>query len=435
MDRPSVTKAPEAEDEVAPRDAWFDPWRRPGTSKAAAIVEDVQRQLENYERHFALRKRRRRAADQRIFDDSVAAVVCNLIHRELVVPDGKLAISLSNQLLGRAGRYGSPVMSKVLPDLLERMATPDMAWLSLSKGQRGYFGTGRVTTIQAAPRLVSRLSDSGVQFEDLKRVNGDEVIVLKRSKDDAGDGSDYLDYADTLRTKAFRQEVQRINEWLEQADIDFDGMAALEKNIDPSDRRLRRYFNNGSFDQGGRLFGGFWQGLKKQERHEGIWIGGERVVTLDYAQMAPRILYGMVGKQPPESDCYRIPGLEFHRDGVKKLFAAAMFSDSLSRAPQGTRKLLPGGMSVGHMVDLIKTHHQPIADLLFTGIGFQEMYRESEILIDALIALIEQNVVALPIHDALVVSSGKLTLARDTMLSIFKEHTGVEGLVSVEDSN
>ncbi len=433
MDTSSAAEALAGEDDVAQRDAWFDPWRRPGSSKAKEIVADVQRQMENYETYFALRKRRRRPADQEIFQESVAAVVCNLVYRELTVPGGNLAVSLSNQLLGRAGRYGSPVMSKVFPDLLERMSSPEMAWLKLKKGQLGYFRTGRVTTIKAAGRLLQRMNDFGIQFEDLKRINGDEVIILKRSKDDAGHSGDYLEYAETVRTRAYRQEVQRINEWLERADIDFDEIAAPDKNVDPSERRLRRYFNNGSFEEGGRLFGGFWQSLKKQERHEGIQIGSEKVVTLDYAQMAPRILYGMVGQQPPETDCYRIPGLEFHRDGVKKLFAAAMFSDStLSRAPQGTRRLLPNGMSVGHMVNLIKAHHRPIAHLLFTGIGFQEMYRESEILVDALIALIDQCVVALPIHDALVVPSSNLALVRDTMLNVFRENTGVEGLVSVE---
>ena len=175
------------------------------------------------------------------------------------------------------------------------------------------------------------------------------------------------------------------------------------------------------------MFGGFWQGLKKLERHEGILIGGEKVATLDYAQMAPRILYGMVGVQPPGSDAYLVPGLEYHPEGVKKLFAAAMFSESLSRAPQGTRKLLPGGMSAGYMVDLIKAHHRPIANLLFTGIGFKEMYRESEILVDALIALIDQGLVALPIHDALVVPSSRMVVTREIMLSVFREHMGVDG--------
>ena len=90
MDTSSAAEALAGEDDVAQRDAWFDPWRRPGSSKAKEIVADVQRQMENYETHFALRKRRRRPADQEIFQESVAAVVCNLMHRELTVPGGKL---------------------------------------------------------------------------------------------------------------------------------------------------------------------------------------------------------------------------------------------------------------------------------------------------------------------------------------------------------
>ena len=55
------------------------------------------------------------------------------------------------------------------------------------------------------------------------------------------------------------------------------------------------------------------------------------------------------------------------------------------------------------------------------------MFRESEILIDTLLALIDQGVVALPIHDALVVPSGKVSVAKRVMLDAFKGQTGVGG--------
>jgi hypothetical protein len=89
-------------------------------------------------------------------------------------------------------------------------------------------------------------------------------------------------------------------------------------------------------------------------------------------------------------------------------------------------------MPVGMMVERIKAHHRPIAHLLFTGVGFKQMYQESEILIDALLALIDQGVVALPIHDALVVPSSNVSIARKVMLDVFKDQTGVEGMVSIE---
>jgi hypothetical protein len=387
------------------------------------IVADVLNQLQNYETHFGLRQRRRRPADQKTFDMSVAALICDLLHRELTLPGGKLAVSLSNQVLGRAGRYGCPVLSKTLPELLKRMATPEMDWLQIEKGKQGYFGEGRLTTIHATPRLLRRMAEHAITLEDFKRAKGEEVIILKRSKDEAEGVGDYVDYRDTPQTRAYRSEVNRIHDWLEQADIDFDDSAAADKVVDPSDRLVRRYFNNGSFEQGGRLFGGFWQNLKKQERLDGILIDGEAVATLDFGQMALRILYGMVRAPAPEGDAYRIPGLEGHRKGVKKLFNAALFAtEPFSRAPRGTRELLPERTSVDLMMERIKERHTPIAHLLFTGVGFQVMYQESEILVDALLTLTDGGVVALPIHDALAVPASKVSLVKDTMLSVFADH-------------
>ncbi len=73
---------------------------------------------------------------------------------------------------------------------------------------------------------------------------------------------------------------------------------SADKIVDSNDRRLRRIFNNGSFEEGRRLFGGFWQPLKKTERAEGLIIEDEAVASLDFGQMTPRILYGMAGVFP-----------------------------------------------------------------------------------------------------------------------------------------
>ncbi len=52
--------------------------------------------------------------------------------------------------------------------------------------------------------------------------------------------------------------------------------------------------------------------------------------------------------------------------------------------------------------------------------------------LEQILALIDHGVVALPIHDALVVPSAKVALAKKTMLAVFKVHTGVHGVASVE---
>ena len=126
-----------------------------------------------------------------------------------------------------------------------------------------------------------------------------------------------LDYADTAETNAMRDDMRRINAWLERASITFVDDGA--EPVDVHDRTLRRLFviHEGDplrqrFDLSGRLFGGFWQGLQ-QQRRSGIRIDGEPVATLDYSSMFARLAYASKGVQPPTGDLYAIPGLEVNR--------------------------------------------------------------------------------------------------------------------------
>jgi len=63
------------------------------------------------------------------------------------------------------------------------------------------------------------------------------------------------------------------------------------------------------------------------------------------------------------------------------------------------------------------------------------MFRESQILLDILKELLERQVVALPIHDALIVEADKATLVTEVMLRVFKLHTGVAALVDTDDGD
>ena len=104
-----------------------------------------------------------------------------------------------------------------------------------------------------------------------------------------------ISYCDTPETKAYRQEMLRINEWLEKGDIQVQNVSMPDVVIDAGDRHLRRIFNDGTFGKGGRLFGGFWQPMKKVDRKEMIIINDETIRELDYGQMTARMLYGLSG--------------------------------------------------------------------------------------------------------------------------------------------
>ncbi len=407
----------------------FNPFRAPQAVKAHAIVADVLGQLQSYERRMGLRQRQRKPADQQTFEDTVAAVVCDLMHRFITKPTGWVSVSLSNQDLGRASRYRAAAMNKTLPDILKRLAEPEMAFVEMEIGHQGFFGPARRTVMKAGSQVLTRLHDHGIGLDDLTQSTGQEVIILKQAKGDYWDEGGLVEYDDTDRTRQYREEVQTINAWLAQADIQFDPMDDLV--VDDTDRLLRRYFSRGWFESGGRLFGGFWQPMPKWQRHKGLLIDGEEVTTLDFGQMAPRILYGMAGVPAPTTDAYLLPGLEAHRRGVKKVMNALLFADKpLARYPADTKKLFPPRISFPQVVEALRQAHAPIRHLFGTGIGHQVQYLESEILVDVLLALKAEGIIGLPVHDAVIVARSSIPKVTMIMLEVFKTHTGVEGMVS-----
>ena len=103
-------------------------------------------------------------------------------------------------------------------------------------------------------------------MHDLQTEKTQESIVLKDSKDYHNDCGKWIQYKDTPQTIQFRQDMGRINDALASADIGCLPSPDTGEIFDTTERYLRRYFNNGSFELGGRVFGGFWQAMSKRDR-------------------------------------------------------------------------------------------------------------------------------------------------------------------------
>lgn len=417
-----------------PRDRRFNPYRLPKSNNAKQLVADVLHHLDNYEDHFGTRKRKRRAKDQQSYEAMVEAILCDLIHVHISAPNKKLHISLSKRTDNRIKRYTPSSFGKTLPDVLAKLSSKELDFVVMRKGYQGYFGEGRQTTLQPSKRLISRIEELKLDLCDLMQDTNQEVIILKKSKEDHWDNGPWIDYQDNEITNAYRQEVNRINHWLASADIDSEPLES-GKVVDVSDRLMKRIFNNSSFSEGGRLFGGFWQQLKKEERKDCLGINGSFVTTLDYSQAAPKIAYSLAGVTPPNADAYAIPFYETpkHRKSVKKVFNALLYSDKpLNRFPRGARDGMEKTVKFAHLQDSINKIHQPIAHLFCKGIGLEMMLIESKILLRALLACIDHNIVALPVHDALIVAEEDADMTRAIMLEAFKAITNVDGQVEEE---
>lgn len=427
----------ELDDKEEERDRPFNAYRFAASEDSKAIVQEAIRQLLNCEAHFALKKNKRRARDQETFDLTVDAVLSDLMHHHLAEYPAGIYVTRSNRELGIKSRYRPRAYSKMFPYILDLMAKPEMAYIG-QEIAAPIEGVSRSTVIRPGSRLLDRIEELELQLDDLAEHPHGETIILKRAKDadDYWDEGGLEEYDDTEATERYRAELADINDWLAAADLRFDPTRVSSPHTPPDirSRRLRRIFTQGRFTSGGRLFGGFWQELRKHERREGLYVSGERAVELDYGQVGPRILYGMAGQQPPSSDLYAMPGYYQQRAGIKRVMSAMIFaSDTLDRFPKDTRSLFRRNDKIGEVTGEIERRHPLIKDRFYQGLGHDAQFIESQIMIDVLLALKGRSIMALPIHDAVMVPGSAVSIAKEIMLDAFQHHAHVEGTVTVED--
>jgi len=417
-------------------DSPFSPWRFAKTASSKAVVMEAIEDVQRYEEHHGLRKRARKPHDQETFELTVEAILCDLMHHRLCRRPCGIYVTRSNAVLRHRNRYRARAYGKTFPNVLDRLATPGLGWLVQEVGDGDGRQGARRTTIRPGRQLLERMADQGVTVADLGFACLAEPIILKREKVDFWDEAQVIDYTDTEETGRFRREMREINDWLRTADLDYGTFRGDIGPIpDTSERALRRIFTQGDFGCGGRLFGGFWQAMGKDDRFDRLVIDGEAIVELDYAQMGPRQLYGMVGAVPDMNDLYAIPGFEKYRKGIKIVLSAMVFHDKpLSRMPRGAGGKFPKGARIGEIIEAIMRHHSPIADLLFNGVGHHVQFQESQIMVDTLLRLRSQRIVALPIHDAILVADSKADAARQVMVDVFTRHVGLPGLVEASST-
>jgi len=186
---------------------------------------------------------------------------------------------------------------------------------------------------------------------------------------------------------------------------------------------LYRVFNDDSLWSGGRIFGGPWINMKKTQR-KGMTINGERCCIVDYSSMSimqldardGRTIYG-------DYDNYAVPGLEgVGRTFIKKHIQRMINSDSMPKSFNSKDKSIAEGFKgVGfeYANNTIVKHLSRISHYFGAGIGKKLMNEESSILIIVLQKLIELNIPALPLHDAVITTEVNSEKVKEVMECVF----------------
>lgn len=429
---------------------FLDKWLVPKTgSSLDAFASEMRVNIEQVES----RKRARRPDDIQNFDRLVRCVVANLVKATVDPPGsgGWLAVQYHN---GRSkpSVYDCKAFGKpwnALAGLLEARGLIERHdGVIQTNGHRGQAPSIRPTAKFAA--LAEHIPLDEIAFD---RASDEPLLVVSENVWTSGafKGSrvkrrEWHEYQQTSQTRLLNEQVVRINVHIQTAEISIAGVDGKIELTDRSSISLRRNFFVSAalkdkdqslwFKSGGRLFGGFWQNMRKSDR-AGLRIDGQRLAEIDFSSMNAHIAYVIAQSRPPSGDLYAIPGLEGYRADVKMLFnallskpqgqstvrwpqsihdaAAKLSLDDAEGAHRPAGSIVRSKIKPKDAVRLIEEYHTGIAHLFKAGRIGEIQYLESETLITALEMLRVDGVVALPIHDAILIPASSLEVGKRAM--------------------
>jgi hypothetical protein len=433
----------------------FDPWWRAQSDRLRAYIAVQTDRVERETLAAQGRHRRLQARHREGFNRRVEAVLSDLIRLALSGSRGGITISRSSAYLTCRRYRHELVETKELVRVLEDLERTGLVVSVkgtgrrkryLPKGERADAPEDRATITLPGKALLEAIREGRWSMEDLKRDRGGEVLVLKRTKRYPKEDPPSIDYLETEETTRLRHEVERVNEWIEGFDLTMDEEPGGWP-YDMSSRRLRRQFSHGTplnrtsgdapgerqrWDRGGRIWGGSWEGMRKSDRHR-LRINGQHIAIVDYGQLFGRILFAMAGEEAPERDLYLVPGLERHRDGVKKLLNSLLFKEGeLKGFPKGVGGMFPNGMKASEAISTVKAAFAPIARYFGTAVGHRLLYRESQLMMSVLQTCMETGLPALPCHDAIFLAEESWSQGRIIMTNEYAKAFGSAAVVEVE---
>ena len=211
---------------------------------------------------------------------------------------------------------------------------------------------------------------------------------------------------------------------------------------------LYRVFNNNSLELGGRHYGGWWQTVPSKWRQR-IVIDCEKTVEVDYAQQHFRMLYQFESspKATTRSDLYQVDGMDIkHRDDNKGAYTALLnatsqnqvvrlIGDKMRKGIWYTDGFPDGIKNATALLKTLQAQHPQIEKYFYSGIGLSLQNTDSKIMHKVIMRLLFQHdVVALPIHDSVIVKSKYKDLLKDAMEEVYVDVMGVKPMLKVNDA-
>lgn len=309
-------------------------------------------------------------------------------------------------------------------------------------------GIGRVTRVRPTALLVESFKEAAFSLFDIGD-HGDRLLVELRN-DNADDVSSsrrgLVEYEPTEYTLEMAQVLLNYNALLRRTFVDIPTLGAKADNADwfstsQATKTVRRIFNRGSFDCGGRFYGAWWHNCPKEWRSQ-IFINDKPTAEIDFSGLHIVLLYASNGIsywETNQAGPYELGTLlpfvsaDQTKDAIKLLALVALnaksrkeaFSAFRSKAAPGSNEKRMTNDQLESLLTAFEKRHPDIAASLCSDAGIRLMATDSKITNFIVERFTRRGVPILTVHDSYIVPVGYEDSLIKTMAWAFEKVTGI----------
>jgi hypothetical protein len=312
-------------------------------------------------------------------------------------------------------------------------ALVELGYIENYKGH--YDRTGKESSHVARMRSTNKLIKLIVEkhkFEPemVEKEANTECIIL-RDYDPEKDKQIDVPYEDTAEIKRMRKELYAYNNLLRRTFIDirhFPKKGVLSRSgkrrikFNRNEKFVRRIFNNKSWEDGGRFYGGFWQRLPKDWRVK-IALNNSPIVEIDYSGLHIVILYAQQGIdywEKIDKDPYKLEEYyevsERMRSLLKQVLLTSINAKDKSRAVKGVMYdinmnqeefgwVREEEIEIGEVIERFANLHKPIRNYFFSNYGVKLQKIDSMMAEHIINEMTKEDLPVLCVHDSFIVES------------------------------
>ena len=337
-------------------------------------------------------------------------------------------------------RYNKLWITKILIDIVHELHNESFIEL-----EPGYFSNGksRTTRIRGTNKLFT-LFDKNNFHEFMIQVSKDKEVIILR--DEINGKQENISYEDTSDTIEWRKNIQKYNELLEKTYIDIPSFSKSGIRINQRknkkqfrtiylsqwDKTVIRVFNNNSWKDGGRFYGGWWQRIPSEHRKH-IHFFSTPSSEIDYSGLHINLLYRKCNKKMPMKDPYVIEGIPnegSNRAIIKIILLSIINANDIKKAIKSIRQKINYSEELYEWVnnndikwesyiDDILEAHDTIKEYFFTGEGIKLQNFDSKIAEKVINHFTELGIPILCIHDSFVLPANHAEMLEKIMKDKF----------------